>query len=270
MKKDPANHEKKYKTWQDKIVKKGIIEGITKINSDTIIKYINDMQNGVNISNVSAKGGRSYARLNNIRQRTIWFAKKFDEIYWLNEITKINEEQLLSFFTSMKNGNILREDGKVYGSVETYAKIFKAFWNWHIKSSKKNGDQIYNITDDLDTQQVKPKWVYLSEEQVKKLCDNATFEYRVLFTFLLDTGVRSPSELVNIRVRDLYNNYKELNIRDEVSKTFGRRIKLLFCHGLLKEYIPQKGLKPERGRKEETMRRKCSLNKKLVRRNYQN
>lgn len=143
----------------------------------------------------------------------------------------------------MKKGNIKREDGKVYLSVDTYTKIFKAFWHWHQKVNKKNGSEIPDITTDLDTKQEKPKWFYLTEEQVRKLCDNAKYEYRVLFMFLFDTRIRSPTELMNIKVSDLYNNYKELNIRDEVSKTFGRRIKLMICSDLLKEYIKSKELK---------------------------
>jgi hypothetical protein len=50
---------------------------------------------------------------------------------------------------------------------------------------------------------------------------------------------------MNIRVSDLYNDFKELNIREEVSKTFGRRIKLMICSGLIKEFVKDKGLKPE-------------------------
>ena len=44
--------------------------------------------------------------------------------------------------------------------------------------------------------------------------------------FLFDTWIRSPTELVNVRVSDLYNDFKELQIREETAKTFGRRIKV--------------------------------------------
>jgi len=63
--------------------------------------------------------------------------------------------------------------------------------------------------------------------------------------FLLDTGIRAPTELVNIKVSDLYNNCKEVNIRDEISKTFGRKIKLMICSDLLKTYIKEKSLSQE-------------------------
>jgi len=121
--------------------------------------------------------------------------------------------------------------------------VFKAFWHWHQKINKKNGNTILDITEDLDARQEKPQWVYLNEEQIKKLCDNAKYEYKVLIMFLFDTGIRSPTELINIKVSDLYQDCKELHIREEISKTFGRKIKLMLCSDLLKDYIKYKELK---------------------------
>jgi len=63
--------------------------------------------------------------------------------------------------------------------------------------------------------------------------------------FLLDTGIRAPTELVNVKVSDLYNDCTELMIREEVSKTFGRKIKLLLCTQYVKDYIKENDLKPE-------------------------
>jgi hypothetical protein len=63
--------------------------------------------------------------------------------------------------------------------------------------------------------------------------------------FLFDSGIRAPTELVNVKVSDLYNNYKELNIREETSKTFGRRIKLMLCSDILKEYVLKNNLKSD-------------------------
>ena len=47
---------------------------------------------------------------------------------------------------------------------------------------------------------------------------------------------------MNIKVSDLFNDCKELNIRDEISKTFGRKIKLLLCADMLREYIKNMNL----------------------------
>jgi integrase len=145
----------------------------------------------------------------------------------------------------MRKGEIKRKDGTAYQSTADFVKIFKAFWHWYMKSSKKKGKEIKDITEELDTSREKPNWVYLTEDQIKKLCDNAKYDYRILIMFLYDTGIRAPTELMNVKVSDFFNDFKELNIREEISKTFGRRIKLLLSSKLIKEYIQNKGLGKE-------------------------
>ena len=242
---DPYKHEQTYRNWKEKIKKIGYIEGISKTNSDLIIKYVFDMELGINISSSSAKGSRSYTRLNNIKQRMTFLAKKIEEIYNLENLEDLEEEQIISLFSQMRKGEIKRLDGKNYKSVADFVKMFKAFWHWHMKRKRKEGKIISDITIDLDTSKEKPKWVYLNESQVKLLADNAKYKYKVLIWFLLDTGIRSPTELINIKVNDFYLNSDELNIRDEVSKTFGRRITLTFSSNMIKEYISRKKLEGE-------------------------
>jgi integrase len=62
-----------------------------------------------------------------------------------------------------------------------------------------------------------------------------------MIMFMFDSGIRSPTELMNVRVCDLEWDDKQshytLDIREETSKTFGRKIKLLLCSDLVKEYI---------------------------------
>ncbi|MFA5061415.1 MAG: hypothetical protein WC494_03825 [Candidatus Pacearchaeota archaeon] len=241
---DPYKHKEKYFNWKERVIAKGV-PGISKANSDTVIKYVTDMESGLNVSIVSQKGARSYTRLNNLRQRLLFLSKQFETHLKIEDMRTLTEEQVITYFTSMRNGTIKRVDGAEYQSVVDFVKNFKAFWHWHIKVSKKQGIEIPDITTDLDTSKTKPHWVYLTEEQIKKLCDSAKFEYRVLIMFLFDSGIRSPTELINIKVSDFYDNYKELMIRDEVSKTFGRRIKLLLSAELVKEYVLKKSLKPE-------------------------
>ncbi|MDD5192517.1 MAG: tyrosine-type recombinase/integrase [Candidatus Nanoarchaeia archaeon] len=244
MKIDPWKHKETYLKWKEKITGRDIL-GISKDNSDLIIRYVLDMEEGINIAQGSVKGSRSYSRLLLLKHRMAFFSRRFKECYNLDNITKIKEEQLISFFSNLKKGIIKREDGGEFKSTETYAKIFKAFWHWWIKINKKKGIEVLDITTDLDTKQEKPDWVYLTEEQVKKLCDNALYQHKVLIMFLFDTGIRAPTELMNIKVSDFFNDFKELNIREETTKTFGRRIKLMLCSNLIKEYVKLKSLKPD-------------------------
>lgn len=240
MKIDPYKHEEKYKAWRERVTNG--IPDISKQNSDLILTYLKDMELGINIGNGSSKGARGYNRLNSLRDKLCFFSKNFKLHFDLDNITTISEDQLISFFAKMTSGDIKRIDGKIYTSVDTYSKIFRAFWHWWQKVNRKKGIDLTDITTDLDTRQRKPKWVYMTEEEVKKLTENARFDYKVLIYFLFDSGIRSPTELVNVKVSDLFNNYKEMNIREEASKTFGRRIKLMICSDLIKEYIKTKKL----------------------------
>lgn len=240
MKIDPYNHKEAFFKWKSEN-QKGIT-GTSEANSNLILRYINDMERGLNVAQGSSKGSRSYCRLQSLKSKMIFFSKKFKELYDLDDMAKITEEQIMTFFSDMRNGTLKRDDGKDYISVCTFVKNFKAFWHWHMKVSKKQDIEVLDITTDLDTSQEKPKWVYLTEEQVRKLCDNAKYEYKVLFMFLFDTGIRSPTELMNVRISDIYNNCKEVQIREETSKTFGRRVKLMICSEIIKEFIKRKKL----------------------------
>ena len=243
MKIDPYKNKERWLKWKEKC--ESGIPKLSKTNSEIILRYLEDMEHGINISVSNIKGSRSYTRLNSLKERICFLAKLFKEKYNHEDIREINELQLCRFFSEMKNGIIKRKDGERYKSVADYVKIFKAFWHWHQKTNSKQGIEIKDITTDLDTRYEKPRWVYLTEKQVKELSDNASYDYKVLIMFLFDSGIRSPSELINIRVSDLYNECKELHIRDEISKTFGRRIKLMICSELIRDYVIKKELKPQ-------------------------
>jgi len=199
----------------------------------------------MNVSSASKKGSRSYARLNNLRQRLTSLCIKLENLYELTDMTEITEEQLFDFFGKIRKGEIRTDRGQIYKSVGDYIKVFKAFWHWHQKVMRKKKVKIEDITLDLDSSSEKPKWVYMDETQFRKLCSFAKYDIKVLMMFLFDSGIRSPTELMNIKVSDLYEDCKKLNIRDEISKTFGRKINLMICSDLLKEYIKNKELKQE-------------------------
>ena len=238
MKKDPYKHKERYLLWKEKTGKR--ISEISTQNSSIILRYLQDMEQGINVG--VSKGSRSYIRLNNLKQRMIFLAKTFEETFKLKDITKISEKEIFNFFNDMRNGEFKKMNGKEYKSPSDFVKVFKAFWHWWIKINRKEGKAIADITLDLDTSSDKPKWVYLTEEEVKLLCDNSKQDYKALLMFLFDSGVRSPTEVLNIRVSDFYNDFKEVHIREEISKTFGRRIKLLLCPDIIKGYVKSEEL----------------------------
>ncbi len=243
MKRSAIDHEERYLSWKEN--NKSRINDISKLNSDIILKYINDMEYGLNIGKSSRKGGRSYNRLYNLQQRMVFVTKKFESVYGIQDLTKTEERHLHEFFTGMRTGVIKRVDGRTYKDPANFVKIFKAFWHWWQKVNRKKGVEIYDITQDLDTTVDKPKWVYLTEKQIKHLNNNAQYFYKILIMFLFDTGIRAPSELINIKVSDFQNNFKELAIRDEISKTFGRRIKLMLSADTIRDYVKNESLEKD-------------------------
>ena len=240
---DPYKFKEKYTRWKTRV--KEELKDFSDYNFSVFMQYLSDMECGLNVATHHKKGSRGYLRLNAIRVRIAFLMREFQRKFALDRITEITEAQLHSYFLSMRNGEITKRDGQKFRSVKDYVQDFKAFWHWWQKVNKKRDVEIKDITTDLDTSCEKPDWVYLTEEQIRYMAENAKYEYRVLIWFLFDTGIRAPTELVNVRVADFYNDFKELNIRQEISKTFGRRIKLMICSELIKEYVQKKNLSRE-------------------------
>jgi len=234
----------RWEKWRAEYFSKGIPD-ISKENSDLIIQYLKDMEMGINVSIQNSKGARSVRRLNDLKDKLIIFAKRFEQLYGVTNLLKLEEQQVFNYFYGMQKGDIKTKLGINYKSVDTFVKSFKAFWHWHMKVNRKKDITIKDITLDLDVKSEKPDWVYLSEEQIRQLSDSVTFNYKVLIMFLLDTGLRPPLELLPLKVSDLYNDCKELNIRVYKKNSFPRKIKLMLCSELLKTYIQVNGKKPD-------------------------
>ena len=245
MKFDPWKNQQKYENWK----KTGSpIKGASKYNAELIVEYLNDMEGGYNCSR---PGSRSYSRLNNLRQRMRWMAIEMEKAYGKDKVTDLTKREISDFFNIlMRKGRIKTRNGKTYTSVRDYANVFKAFWNWYIRREEEKGNSVHDRTRFIDMSLVKEsEFVYFTIEEFRRMASHAKFDYRVLLWFLFDSGIRAPTELMNIRVNDLSplkdsENF-EVNIRDEVAKTFGRKIKLLLCSSLLKEYLQSKDLKDD-------------------------
>ncbi len=246
MKRYDHIYQKKWTDSKEKSLREGL--GISEKNNEILLKYLRDMELGVNTGKGSRKGGRSPRRLGDVRGRLVFFAKKFEERFNISDITKISEEELYTFINEMETGIIKTQRDKNFRGTSSFARDFKCFWNWWVKINRKMGITIPNIAEDLSSHpKEKPDWVYLTEEQIRQLCESVDFKYKVLIMFIYDTGIRPPDELDNVRVSDISHDFKELNIRDEIAKkgSFGRRIKLMLCSDLIKEYIKINKLKPE-------------------------
>ncbi len=231
---DPYHHKERYQRGGNSI------EGITNEDREIILRILKDFELGRNVS--GTKGERSYTRLNTIKSRL----RKISELLAMHckkGLTTATEEELIQLFKGMKDGLIKKSDGKPYKAVADYIKIYKAFWHWYMKVMKKEGKRLSDITEDLTTKREKPEFNYFTFENMRSMAQQAKYEYRVLMWFLFDSGIRAPTELMNVKVKDLQKDRKtgtyQLNIREETSKTFGRRIKLLLCSNMMERYIQE-------------------------------
>jgi integrase len=141
----------------------------------------------------------------------------------------------------MRSGRLPNKYGKPYLSTGDYIKDFKAFWHWHQKVEKKKGNEVKDIVEDLSTRGEKPKFVYFTEEEFNQMVEKASVDLKPILILAFTTGAR-PSEIVNITVGDFSEDFKSLTIRDEVSKTFGRRIKIILGAEQIKGYVEKFGL----------------------------
>ena len=237
---DPYKHEERYFRWKNE--QNGAIPGVPIGDADIIRRFLHDMELGLNVSRTAKRGPRGYHRLNTLRTRVPVFARKLRERFGNQFITDVTEEQLHTLISEISNGVVRKDNGEPYMAISDFVKDFRAFWHWHMESQRRNGTTVPDVTRYLDTRKQKPRWVYLTESEVKRLCEEAKYEYRVLMMFLFDSGLRSPSELINVRVADFSDDFTKLNIREEISKTFGRRINLMLCPALVRDYVQSRRL----------------------------
>lgn len=241
---EPTKHIEYYNNW----IKKGRPLKMDSTSRKIIIQFLEDMEIGCNI-NTSKKGKRSYHRLCNLKTRLNVLTRYLKEHYKIEDITKTNSKVIIKLFSDMREGKIKSNRNKAYSDVDSYAEVFKTFWHWYMRVNKKEKKIIIeDITEDIDTKgNDKPKWVYLDEKEFESFTNDMKFNYKVMCWFLFDSGIRAPKEMMNTRVRDIEfsNDKTELEVRDSISKTFGRKIKLMLCSNLLKDYIKKENLKPD-------------------------
>jgi integrase len=251
---DPLKKQQLYENWKKKT--KDGIPGITKANSDLILAFIQDMELGINVSKLAKPGKRSPSRLNALGYPLRRIAEIVEESCNKKCFKDLRREEVHKVFDDMKEGRILRKDGLAYTAPDDYIRDFICFWNWFMKvealkrekdileKGKTNRKEVFNIVEYLDRARKDNKFVYFTLDQLKQVLPHLNKDYRVLALFLFDSIVRSPSEISNLYVNDLgiEDNEVYVNIRQEVSKTYGRKFNLVLADEELKEYIKRKKL----------------------------
>jgi len=238
---NPFNNQRRWQTWKQnpQLQPRFGTKPLSDKNRELIITFLLDMEAGYN---VASKGRRSYIRLNNLKQRVTWIVANLG----LEDVTQATERDVLLFFNRMKDGTLRRHDGKPFQSAADYIKAFAAFWHWHQRRERNRA--IPDITAYLDPEaKEESQFVYFTIEQLRLVANQVKFNYKVMMWFLFDSGIRSPTELMSLRAADFQflpdAGVYQLDIKDAYAKTFGRKIKLVLCSDLLREYLP--ALQPE-------------------------
>src|ERR1043166_4290465 len=242
MRVDPHNQQRVYESWKSEALEHGV-RNLKPQHGRLLLSYITDMERGQNIGRRSKKGGRSYIRLNALRVRISQLFQRLEQ-RGVKDVRRLEEQTIHTFFDDMKKGRITRLDGTPYSSIRDHVRDFKSFWHWLIKVSKKEGKELRDISEDLDSRKNQHSFVYFTREELERLLPYFRPDEQVMCLFMFDTIIRAPTELSNITLSDVSPDFSELNIRDEIAKTYGRRIKLLLCKDALFRYVNEKKLQP--------------------------
>lgn len=231
MKRDGYSFEERWGAWKKSNFKS--IDKVKRSDAKLLIDFLKDMEIGLNVPR-EKKGKRSSGTLLNLSSHNLFFIRNFDK-----PLLKLRKKDLHELEDKIAKGEILKRNGQPFSAFGNYIKDFKVFWHWLQRTGKVKED----ITEDISSKTRKPSWVFLTEDQVKTFFNKLLFDYRVICWLMYDSGMR-VTEANSIQVRNFSEDFTQLDIPEEVSKTFGRTINLKLCSALVKQYIKEHDLKP--------------------------
>lgn len=236
---DVNYHKGTHENWKEYASQYGI-DGISKESSDWIIRFLADLEEGKNLGRGSRKGPRSHIRLNSYRHKlTQW--SKLIEGKGKNSIIDSDVNTLHEIMSE------LREE-YAPATLSSFGREFKAFWNWYMRTQRLEGKTIFNVAEDLESAAPKSRFCYVTKEQVDELLEYLDYDEQLVTLFLFDSLVRPPKELLNLKVKDVYEKDGEVwvNVGDDIAKNgFGRQFNLLYCGDQLKKHIKEKELQED-------------------------
>ncbi len=208
------------------------VEGVRTADHKLLIEFLKDMELGLNTP-LGRNGKRGAGTLLNLASHNILFLRNFDK-----PLTKVTKKDVHELEDKITRGIIKKNNGENFAQFGNYIKDFKVFVGWLVRTQKIKE----NITIDISAKTTKPSWVFLSEEQIKQFFNKLSFDMRVVCWFMYDSGSR-VTEANSLKIENFSKDFTEVNIPDEVSKTFGRTISLKLCSQFLKEYVKEHKLK---------------------------
>lgn len=227
------------------------VDGLNPENSSLLLEHVQDLRTGHLGAPSAKKGPRSDIRVFSVASRLSSYCRMLQAYFGQDKtFYSLSRRDAVTFFGDLRAGRIRNKRGRVPKDVDSISKTAQAWFRWYIRREASEGrvppaDPFLDVSKSTNT---KPAWVYLDEAQLKRLADACSPKYRAALLLLWDSGCRAPTELVNIRVKDI--SYSEdggynLTIRGETSKTFGRTIRLLFSGPTVLEFAENNKLGPD-------------------------
>lgn len=235
MKRDLFGHARNWEAWKEQLTPDYIEEGLTQQNSKLFLDYLLDLEKGANIPKTARKGARNPMTLNRLRSKVFSLFKKL-QLIGIDDISKAEEKEIVEFFANWRKE----------GHSADYSKRFKAFWHWWVTKNRRQGVLIPDITEDIDTTEARSSdFVWITKKELDEVIKYLTEEEQLVILFAFDSIIRSPTELLSLKVENIYskNNEVWLNIPDSIAKTFGRTFNLLYCGEEIEKYIKKNKLK---------------------------
>jgi integrase len=217
-----------------------LYRGVTPKTQETLLQFLKDLEKGLYVSSRSKKGPRGVKRL----LKLFYVVKRIAAYFVRRNILELTEKDIHQFFDELNSDKIKRDDGTPYKDKRDFKKDFSTFWEWHRQRSfKLKGQKVESITDYLSTPlESKPKFVYFTLDDLKSKIMSATNneDLKAVLLVMFDLGAR-PSEFYNLRLNDfeMSKDRKKylVNIPEEISKTYGRKIHLWLSTTALKNYV---------------------------------
>jgi len=228
QKRDVYNHTKNFEDWKSQLTPKYIEEKLTKLNSKLFVDYF------IYLGNTKSKGHTNRTR-SKIKSIFIGLQKK-----GIKDISKITEKQVNDYFL-----------GWCKTHSEDYVKRFLAFWSWWKKENRRNGiviqDIILDLKDFKNGSSGESNFVWLNKENFDKFRSYFDEDKQTILLFCFDSIIRAPTELLSLKVENIYQKNGEvwIDIPKSISKTIGRKFNLVYSGESVLKQIEKHKLKSE-------------------------
>lgn len=239
---DIKNYRDRYKSWKAKAIRGGYPE-VSKSNMKWILKYLDDLELGMNLTTKYKPG---YLRVREVAVTLQRLAVIIQDRFKKN-ILNLNKLEAHVFFDDLENGKIRRLDGEKYEGLNNFLKNIKPFWGWYCRIKKNDGIIIESPFEGIGKFKRVNSFCYFTLDQLMQVLSRFNEDEKALLLFAFDSLVRFPKEGANILGKDVtVDNKWDVWVNVRISKTYTRKFNLTFSADAIKKYIKRKNISSDK------------------------